>query len=315
MNRHDDLLRTNAWQHPIDQLSVGRYHISKPIDTDTDAILTATKRVGTTAWVASTCAVKAVSAVTDTLTVTAPVMMGAAPNSLKIDLKTSAADTLSVTAATDTITINLAKTTASKNTAALIQAAIRDLGVVNKIDVTAFTCTAGGNWNTAAVATGETEAQAFANGVTGDYDEITDLKQPTEPRNIVAKSAGTAGDIGAVAAKVFGTDFNDEPIEEELPYFTANSSTTVTGTKAFKAITKVLLPVHDGANATTEIGVGDLFGLPYKLDKKLITVAFDGTWEATAPTVVVDKDVLCNNTLKIAGALDGTKDIDILIYL
>lgn len=316
MNRHDNMLRSDAWQHPIDEINVGRYYISAPKLADTDGILTAIKRVKTTAWVASRVAVKAASAATDTLTVTAPTMMGATPNGLKIHLKTSLADTLSVTAATDTITINLAKTTASKNTAANIQAAIRALSVVNNIDVSGFTCAAGGNWDTDAIATGETEAKAFASGVTGDYDTITEgIKQPSEPRNITATAGGTAGDIGNVAVKVYGTNFNDEPIEEELPYFTADTAGTATGTKAFKTITKIDVPAHDGANATTEIGFGSLFGLPYKFKNKFIQVAFGGTWEASAPTISINSDELCKNTIQIAGTLDGEKDVDIFIYL
>jgi hypothetical protein len=318
-NRNDDLLRTNAWQHPIDKINVGRYHISAPLLADTDGILTATKRTKTTAWVASNCTVKAASAITDTLTVTAPAMLGAIPNALKIDLLTADDDVLAVSAADEVITISLADTTAGNNTAAKIQAAIRALGTVNGIDVSAFTCAAGGNWDTAAVATGETDEVAFANGVTGDYDVIifNDLVQPAEPRNITAKAGGTAGDVANVAVKIFGTDFNDEPIEEELPYFTANTATsnTAEGTKAFKTVTAIWLPAHDGANATTEIGFGSLLGLPYKLTNKCLNVAFGGAWEASAPTVQIDADVLCKNTIQIVGTLDGEKDVDIYLYL
>lgn len=321
-NRHDDLLRTNAWQHPIDKISVGRYHISAPAAADTDGILTATKRTSTTAWAASSCTVKADSAETDTLTVKAPTMMGAKPNDkIKIDLKTSSSDALSVYIDDDnedTIVIELAKTTANKNTATLIQAAIRALGTVNGIDVSKFTCVAGGNWNTEAIATGETEAKAFADGATGDYGIITEgIKQPAEPRNITATAGGTTGDIANVAVKIVGTDFNDEPIEEELPYFTADSAGTVAGSKAFKTVTEIWLPAHDGADATTEIGFGKLFGLPYKLTNKFIQVAFNGTWETSAPTIAIDEDVLSNNTIQIANAdnLDGEKDVDIFIYL
>lgn len=316
INRNDDLLRTDAWQHPIDKINVGRYNIPAALLADTDYILAATKRVKTTAWVASSCAVKAASAATDTLTVTAPVMLGAIPNALKIDLLTADDDVLAVSAEDEVITISLADTTAGNNTAAKIQVALRALGIVNGIDVSAFTCAAGGNWDTAAVATGETDEVAFSSGVTGDYDKITTgITQPVEPRNITAKSGGTAGDIAKVAVKIFGTDFNDEPIEEELPYFTANSATTVTGAKAFKTVTEIWLPAHDGANATTEIGFGSLFGLPFKMLNKCLQVAFDGVWETTAPTVVIDADELCKNTIQIAGTLDGEKDVDIFIYL
>ena len=117
---------------------------------------------------AATCAVKAASAVTDILTVTATATLGIVANALEILLTTAANDTLAVTKTDGTKTINiaLAKTTATKNTAALIQAAIRALSTVGGIDVTGFACTASGNWDTAAKATGEAAAVDFSGGKT-----------------------------------------------------------------------------------------------------------------------------------------------------
>lgn len=317
-NRFDNLIRSNAWQHPIDEINVGRYHISAPKAADADGILSATKRTGTNTWAASSVTVKAASSASDTLTVKAPTMLGAAPNALKLHLQTNDTDTLVVEADDDTIVIKLANTTAGNNAAATIQAAIRALGTVYGIDVTEFTCAATGNWNTAAVATGETDPTSFANGTTGDIDVITEgIKQPPEPRNITATAGGTSGDIANVAVKVYGTDFNDDPIEEELPYFTANSAGTVAGSKAFKTITRIELPAHDGNNATTEIGFGDYFGLPLKMSNKLVQVAFDGEWESSSPSLNIDPKVLCNNTIRIAGyaTLNGQKDVDVFAYL
>ena len=320
MSRLDSYLRTDARDVKVEAMSVARYKIANAAAADADGVMTATKRTSTTAWVASYA--ELTNSTSDTLTISAPAMMGAKPNGkVKFKLATSLDDTMSVTVGTgedaDTVTITLAKTTASNNTAAKIQAAIRALGTVNGIDVSGFNCAGSQNWDTQAVAKADDNAVALADGVTGDYDEITEgLSNPPEPRTITATAGGTAGDVANVAVYIYGTDFDDQPIEEELPYFTANSATSnvVTGTKAFKTITKVLLPAHDGADATTSIGFSDVFGLPFKLDNKMIRVAFDGAWEATAPTISIS-DTLSLNTIDIVGTPDGEKDVEIIMLV
>lgn len=320
LNRHDNLLRTDVVGYSIDEMQLGRYHIDDAAAADADGVMAAAKRVKTTAWVAASATLT--NSTSDTLTIAAPAMMGATPNEeVKVKLATSLTDAMSVAAGTgetaDTITITLAKTTAANNTAALIQAAIRALGTVNSIDVSGFNCTGSALWDTQAVAKGDDTAVALDNGVTGDYDEITTgLTNPPEPRTITATAAGTAGDVANVAVKVYGTDFDNQPIEEELPYFTANTATSniATGSKAFKTVTKVMLPAHDGADATTAIGFSDVFGLPVKLGHKMLRVAFDGAWEATAPTINISDD-LSGNTIDIVGAPNGEKDVDIVMLL
>lgn len=320
MSRLDSYLRTDARDVKVEAMSVARYKIANAAAADADGVMTATKRTSTTAWAASYATLT--NSTSDTLTISAPAMMGAKPNGkVKFKLATSLDDTMSVTVGTgegaDTVTITLAKTTASNNTAAKIQAAIRALGTVNGIDVSGFNCAGSQDWDTQAVAKADDNAVALADGVTGDYDEITEgLSNPPEPRTITATAGGTAGDVANVAVYIYGTDFDDQPIEEELPYFTANSATSnvVTGTKAFKTITKVLLPAHDGADATTSIGFSDVFGLPFKLDNKMIRVAFDGAWEATAPTISIS-DTLSLNTIDIVGTPDGEKDVEIIILV
>ena len=317
MNRNDNYLRTDAYGFALDEVQIGRLHIPNAAALDTDGVMTAKARAtgSTTAWVASTCTLNSATA-GDDLTVTAPMMLGAAPNALKIKLETNSTDVLAVSVATDTITIKLAATTAANNTAAKIQAAIRALGVVNGIDVSGFACAAVVNWDTTAIATGETGAVAMASGVTGSVDIITEgLKNPPEARVLTATTDGTAGDIGAVAVTVHGTDIGDQVISEQLPYFTVDSKTTVTGKKAFKTVTKVELPAHDGAAATTAIGFSDIFGLPIKMESNMVQVAFGGAWEASAPTIVSDANEICKNTIDIVGTPDGANDIDILIYL
>jgi hypothetical protein len=321
MGKLDNYLRTDARDVKVEALSVVNYKIADAAAADADGAMVAAKRVKTTAWVASTA--RLTNSTSDTLDISAPAMMGATPNAeVKVKLATSLTDVMSVAAGTgddaDTITITLAKTSASNNTAAKIQVAIRALGTVNGIDVSGFNCAGSASWDANTVAKADDTAVALASGATGDYDEIiTGLTNPPEPRTITATAAGTAGDVANVAVKVYGTDFDDQEIEEELPYFTANSNTAnvVTGSKAFKTITKVDLPAHDGADATTAIGFSDIFGLPFKLNNEMIRVAFDGAWEASAPTINSSATALSSNTIDIVGTPNGEKDVDIIILV
>lgn len=115
--------------------------------------------------------VKAASAITDTLTIT----IGTGVSTLKVLLTTAGTDALAVTKSDPddgTINIALAKTTPAKNTAALIQTAIRALTTVNGVSVTAAACEAGGNWDTAAVATGETESVNLTGIAAANYEIV-----------------------------------------------------------------------------------------------------------------------------------------------
>lgn len=265
----------------------------------------------TTPDVPATCVVEAASAETDILTTTAAAYLGAAVNSLSILLVTAEDDTLAVSADDETgvITIALADTTAAKNTAALIQAAIRALEEVASVDVSAFTCAAGGNWDTAAVATGETEAVAFSGGVTAAADVVTtNITNPYVPRNITATAGGTAGDIKAVQVTITGTNYADEVITEDLPVFTENTAGIVTGSKAFKTVTQISVPAMDGTGATVTIGWGDKLGLPCKLTHNTVIpgLTFLGnTRESTEPTVTTDIDEVEKNTIDLNSSLDG----------
>ena len=209
---------------------------------------------------------------------------------------------------TGVISIALANTSAANNTATLIQAAIRGLEDVSGIDVTGFTCTAGGNWNTAAIATGEEEAVAFEGGVTEGVNVLTeDIEQPSVPRNITATAGGVAGDIKAIQVIIEGTNYANEEISEELPVFTVNTAGTVSGNKAFKTVTKITIPAHDGAGATTQIGYGEKLGLPYNLaHNTVVAVCRDNARETTAPAVTVDAEKIENNTIDLHSALNGT---------
>jgi hypothetical protein len=268
--------------------------------------------------VAASGVVKAASAETDILTITETVALGEEANNLNILLTTAGDDSLAVTKTDETKTINiaLASTTAAKNTATLIQAAVRGLTTVGGISVAAVICAAGGNWDTAAIATGEAEPVAFSGGITGENDVITTgITNPSVPRNITATTDGTAGDIKAVQVIVEGTNYADEVITETLPIFTVNTKTTVEGSKAFKTVTKVTIPPHDGTGATTSIGFGEKLGLPYKLEHNTVLASYkDNVLEGTAATVAVSTTAIEGNTIDLNSALNS-KAVDVYLIV
>jgi hypothetical protein len=143
---------------------------------------------------------------------------------------------------------------------------------------------------------------------TGEEQEITaGITNPTVPRNITATAGGTAGDIKAVQVVVEGTNYADEEISEALPAFTGNTAGIVVGSKAFKTVTKVTIPAHDGTGATTSIGFGDKLGLPYKLAHNTVLAAYlNNVKEGTAPTVAVSATAVESNTIDLNSVLNGS---------
>jgi len=96
-------------------------------------------------------------------------------------------------------------------------------------------------------------------------------------RNVTATSGGTAANIKAVRVKVYGKDINGYSKVEELPAFTADSATTVTGSVAFTEINKITVPAMDGAGVTVDLGFGDKYGIPYKFaSNPLYLASVDG---------------------------------------
>lgn len=142
---------------------------------------------------------------------------------------------------------------------------------------------------------------------TGEEQEITtEITQPSTPRNITATAGGTVGDIKAIQVIIEGTNYNNETITETLPAFTVDTAGTVTGNKAFKTVTQITIPAHDGTGATTAIGFGEKLGLPYRLAHNTVLAAYlDNTKESTAPTVTVDSANLEGNTIDLASALNS----------
>jgi len=159
--------------------------------------------------------------------------------------------------------------------------------------------------------------EAVAASTTGVHAAVTDngaqqvitadITNPPFTRCITATAGGTAGDIKAIQVTVVGTNINDEVITEILPVFTVDTAGTVVGLKAFKTVTSITIPAHDGTGATTAIGFGDKIGLPDLLPGDTVNmVLFGGTREATAATVTASTTALESNTVDLNSALDGS---------
>lgn len=140
--------------------------------------------------------------------------------------------------------------------------------------------------------------------------------QPDVARVVTLTSGGTAADIKAVQAVVNGTNMADAVIAETMPVFTENNATTVTGLKAFKTVSSVVVPIMDGAAAEVSIGYGPALGVPYKIANALqyIQAIFAGATETLAATTV-SATVLESNKVTTTTALDGAKDLELYIFV
>lgn len=160
-------------------------------------------------------------------------------------------------------------------------------------------------------------AEAATASTTGVHAAVTDtgvqvvvttgITNPPYPRNITATAGGTAADVKAITVTIAGTNINGESITEVLPAFTVNTTGDVVGSKAFKTVTSITIPAHDGVGATTAIGFGDKIGLPDKLPHNTVLYAFlTNVKEGTAPTVATSASALESNTCDPNSALNGT---------
>ena len=191
-------------------------------------------------------ATNSVSAVANTLTTNAlPASLGASANVLDIVLETAGDDNLAVSAVAEVITIALADTTASKNTAALIQVEIRALATVDGIDVSAFTCVAGGNWDTVAIETGEVGAVDFTGGVTSAPDDAKNTA------TLVAAAIDALDDVSATASGSGATALDSVEAEQSFAGGTYGTLAPVPFTMLFIApyyYTNILVNGKDDSN-------------------------------------------------------------------
>lgn len=160
----------------------------------------------------------------------------------------------------------------------------------------------------AAASTNGIHAAVTDNG--SEQTITTGITNPGVPRTLSALPGGTAGDIGAIQVTINGTNAAGETIQEVLPAFTVDTASAVAGSKAFKTVTSIVIPAHDGTGATTSIGFLNGLGINHKLAQNTVLFAFKGgTKEGSAPTVTTSTSALESNTVTLSNALDGS-DVD-----
>lgn len=136
----------------------------------------------------------------------------------------------------------------------------------------------------------------------------TGITNPDVPRSVSATAGGTATDIKAISVIVAGTNAEDVAITETLPAFTVDTAGTVQGSKAFKTVTSITIPAHDGTGATTAIGRGPKLGIGSRLSRNAVRAAYlNGVLEGTPPTVATSATALESNTAQLASALNGSE--------
>lgn len=121
-----------------------------------------------------------------------------------------------------------------------------------------------------------------------------------------------ASDAATTKVIVYGTNIKNEAISEEL---TLTGNTPVVGIKAFKTVTKIVLPIATGSE-TVDVGWGSKIGLPYMLDVKPLCFALQaGALETTPPTLAIDDNEIEKNTITLATALHDEKVVDVYLVL
>lgn len=160
-------------------------------------------------------------------------------------------------------------------------------------------------WNTDEAAANDADAVMLStNGKTTEQNITEGLTNPPCVRSLTVTAGGTAGDIKAGSVRVHGTNYADEPIYEDFA-FTADTGATVSGTKAFKTVTKVTIPAQDGTGCTFTVGTGSKLGLPFKFASKPLFIATLGG-SADAGTIATDDDELEKNGYTPNASLAGT---------
>lgn len=104
-----------------------------------------------------------------------------------------------------------------------------------------------------------------------------------------------------------GTDRDGSVIQDTIA---ASGTSAVSGVKAFKTITSIVIPTRGASGDTISVGYIDALGLDRCLPvNSVLTATMDGTRETTFPTVTFDASDLSKNTVDPNTALDGAKDL------
>lgn len=137
--------------------------------------------------------------------------------------------------------------------------------------------------------------------------------QPDVARNLVITPGATTADVKAGSVVVTGTNIRGQVISESF-VFVDNQSSAVTGNKAFKSVTSVLIPVQDSPyGATYSIGTGTKLGLNKCMDAAgyIIKSLVDGA-DITGVTIAASATDISSNTIIPNPAPNGSRVFDFM---
>jgi len=131
------------------------------------------------------------------------------------------------------------------------------------------------------------------------------------PRNLVIVLSSHV-DWDATTAVIIGTDIDGAALSEDFAIPNAGNA-TVTGAKAFKTVTSVVIPAQSGTGGTATIGTGIKMGLPKLAKARAGNVNVFSEIGANSPVGVTGTFVgpatgLPYGTYAPSSAADGTKD-------
>lgn len=156
-------------------------------------------------------------------------------------------------------------------------------------------------------------AGSTANGAPVEVTSF--VAQPDVPRNLVVTPGGTTNDVRASSVVLYGSDMFGRNIMEVLAV-ADNASSAITGSLAFRTVTKVVLPGEEGSHAATwSVGWGEKLGMKSCMDEAghLVLATLDGAYEATRPTMAIGSSV-ASNTADVNGAMNGSKDVELFFF-
>ena len=145
----------------------------------------------------------------------------------------------------------------------------------------------------------------------------TGITQPDVPRCLTITPGGTSANILDSAVLVNGTNVNGMSMTESFQV-PAGSTTLVTGLKAFKQVTSVVLPGAQGSGVTFAVGTSNKLGVNHALVPGQTTVkVFSDTTTGIAtstntlvlqgvPTIVANEKYIELNNVSPLTAPDGT---------
>lgn len=165
-----------------------------------------------------------------------------------------------------------------------------------------------------------TAVMAATSAATSIVTVTSGLTDPDVPRNLTVTPGGTTADIRDSIVRVNGTNIEGKPISEDFR-FADQTSSAVTGAKAFRTITSVVIGQQGSANPTFSVGTGNKLGVNHRLFNQNTTVkvytssaVYGALTLQNAPTVVSNEDRLENNTVQPATTPNGSLIFNIYYY-